>query len=77
VTRAKAEKDLAIPLNSEALDVLEQQAGKHSTNVFTYKGNPIQKANKRGWRNALKWAGIENFRWHDLRHTGTYKMERH
>jgi len=67
--QAKAGKDIAVPLNNEALVVIRQQIGKHPTNVFTYKGNPIQKANKRGWRNALKRAGIENFRWHDLRHT--------
>jgi len=67
--QAKAGKDIAVPLNNDALVVIRQQIGKHPTNVFTYKGNPIKKANKRGWRNALKRAGIDNFRWHDLRHT--------
>ncbi len=67
--QAKAGKDIAVPLNDNAISVIREQIGKHPTNVFTYKGNPIQKANKRGWRNALKRAGIENFRWHDLRHT--------
>lgn len=33
------------------------------------KGQPIKQFNTKAWKKALKRAGIENFRWHDLRHT--------
>jgi len=67
--QAKANKDIAIPLNEEALAVLRKQIGKHIANVFVYEGRPVKKAGVRAWRNALKRAGIVDFRWHDLRHT--------
>ena len=37
--------------------------------MFTYKGNPVTRCNNHAWHKALIRAGIENFRWHDLRHT--------
>jgi integrase len=67
--QAKARKAIHVPLNSSAMDVLLRQVGKHPERVFTFRGVPSANANTRGWRAALKRAGIENFRWHDLRHT--------
>jgi integrase len=60
---------LGVPLNEAALRVLRKQLGKHPTRVFTYRGQPFRNANTKAWRNALKKAGIFDFRWHDLRHT--------
>jgi len=58
-----------VPLNDMALEVLTRRAGDHPTYVFSYEGRPITQVNTKAWRNALKRAGIEDFRWHDLRHT--------
>ena len=66
---AKNNKSIAVPLNSEAISILKAQIGKHETNVFTYEGLPVTRANNHAWRKALVRAGIEDFRWHDLRHT--------
>lgn len=59
----------AVPLNEIALAVLQKQIGKHATHVFTYRGAPVTNVSTKAWKAALKRAGIENFRWHDLRHT--------
>jgi integrase len=67
--QSKNGKPIAIPLNATALAVLRRQIGKHPEKVFTYAGKPLGWANTKAWRNALKRAGIDNFRWHDLRQT--------
>ena len=67
--QAKGRRDIHVSLNSVALGVLQAQAGKHPSRVFTYRGRPINQANTKAWKGALKRAEIQNFRWHDLRHT--------
>lgn len=67
--QAKGGRDIHVSLNETALAVLHRQLGKHPVRVFTYKGKPYDRAYTKAWQKALKRAGIENFRWHDLRHT--------
>lgn len=67
--QSKTKKALSVPLNAEAILVLRRQAGKHDQNVFVYCGRPVKEANTKAWKKALKQAGIQDFRWHDLRHT--------
>lgn len=65
----KNSKTLGIPLNDDAMSVLNAESGKHPVHVFTYLGKPVTQVNTKAWRAALRRAGISNFRWHDLRHT--------
>jgi integrase len=67
--QAKARKAIPVPLNDVAMDVLRRQQGNHFVRVFCYEGEPINQVNTKAWRKALKRAGIQDFRWHDLRHT--------
>jgi integrase len=68
-SQSKNRSPIAIPLNDLAIEVLQQQLGKHPDRVFTYLGKPFEAANTKAWKSALIRAGIEDFRWHDLRHT--------
>lgn len=67
--QAKGKKDIAVPLNNQAIKVIRDQIGKHQVYVFTYQGRNVNGCNNHAWKKALIRAGIENFRWHDLRHT--------
>ncbi|BBE52212.1 Putative prophage phiRv2 integrase [Ferriphaselus amnicola] len=67
--QAKAGKPIHVTLNETAMSVLTKQIGKHSRWVFTFKGKPIQQVTTKAWYKSLTRAGIEDFRWHDLRHT--------
>ena len=59
-----------VPLNRDAVAVLEEQIGKHPQYCFTYHGKPIRwELTNTGWQNALRKAGLVDCRFHDLRHT--------
>jgi len=57
-----------IPLNNDAVLALRQVQGVHERFCFTYKGKRMTAIGS-SWRRTLKRAGIDNFRFHDLRHT--------
>ncbi|WP_232019201.1 tyrosine-type recombinase/integrase [Sulfuritortus calidifontis] len=67
--QSKNRRPIPVPLSEEAVMVLLRQVGKHPEKVFTFNGKPIKQANTKAWQEARKRAGIEDFRWHDLRHT--------
>jgi len=67
--QTKAGKAIGIPLTDDAIYVLRKHIGKHHIRVFTYRGNPTEKAGTAAFKKALKRASVANFRWHDLRHT--------
>jgi len=74
--QAKARKAIAVPLNHTALQVVRSQVGRHPVRVFTYEGKPVRQVSTAAWYKALKRAGIDDFRWHDLRHTWACRAER-
>lgn len=67
--QAKARRAIAVPLNAEAVILIRKQLGKHDKYVFSYNGQRIIQTSTKTWYKGLAAVGIENFRWHDLRHT--------
>lgn len=65
----KGKLPITVPLSDEAITVIRKQRFKHTTWVFPVKGKPMYQISNTAWVSAKKRAGIENFRWHDLRHT--------
>ncbi|MBV1880298.1 MAG: site-specific integrase [Pseudomonadales bacterium] len=62
---AKGKKDIAIPLNQTAMDILRSQIGKHNEFVFGIINPPTNPF----WKKCIAKAGIVDFRIHDVRHT--------
>ena len=67
--QAKSRKAIAVPLNADALRIVQRWRGVHPDYVFVYQGHPVDRTSTKAWYAALERAGISGFRWHDLRHT--------
>lgn len=67
--QAKARRAIPVPLNGEAMAVLQKQLGKHRERVFTFRGSPVAATTTKAWYSAVKRAGVHPLRFHDLRHT--------
>ena len=57
-----------VPLNRDAILALRSVQGQHERWCFTYRGKRMEAIGS-AWKRSLKRAGIEKFRFHDLRHT--------
>ena len=67
----KAGRTHGLPLSTAAIEVLKdlRKLSPDSERVFTWKGKPVDDCNGKAFKDAVKRAGLEPLRWHDLRHT--------
>jgi len=70
--RTKTGKPFGVALSDEAIEILRECARwwPDGDRVFQYDGKPIANFRSPAFLKATKRAGLEGFRWHDLRHTG-------
>lgn len=72
-SRKHGGKAHVLPITDEVLVLLANQRPQERGPVFTFKGRAV-KSWKTAWYAALRRAGIEDLRWHDLRHTAGTRM---
>lgn len=74
----KTKKPRQVPMTPDVRTTLQRLAKVRSLatkHVFLYKGKPIKRIS-RTFRTAVKAAGVEGFRFHDLRHCAATNLRR-
>lgn len=67
--KSKSFSARVVPLNELAIRVIQARIGTHPKYVFTRNGNPQTQIDPKMFRRACEKAGIDDFTFHDLRHT--------
>ncbi len=71
LTQTKSDRSRQIPINADLWAVLGAQKIRHLANDYVFvndNGRPLQDV-KKSFKHAARAAGIDDFRFHDLRHT--------
>lgn len=67
---AKGRKAITVPLNADALAVLERWKGQHARYVFQFRQRaPIYQVTTRMWRRVCAEVGLEGVTFHTMRHS--------
>ena len=79
IPRTKNDDPIHLPLNDAALNVLRtlkgRSKGKERVFISEETGEPLN-CPKHWFTDAVRLAGIQDFRWHDLRHTFATRLRR-
>ncbi|MCC6738933.1 MAG: site-specific integrase [Planctomycetia bacterium] len=72
IRHTKSKRDRVVPMNAtlrETLTAIPRRLHQPCVLTGPISGKAMNWFNGEAWRTALKRAGVERFRWHDLRHT--------
>ena len=69
--RAKGRRHRYVPLNTDAMDILATLPSpiERSALIFGNSAGKLNENFRREWQAAIELSGLEDFRFHDLRHT--------